>query len=286
VVSDQRAKPTVISPPPPKRPKDLKWTNLDGGRPITPESGYSLSSEHTVLAFTPPYEQYPNPSPPAPTRHTARKSLPWLGQRPFESRASTDLKVSQEMPDFKPLEFDIPSSLYVNLEPSFPTTSLYRYAMAESPAPATITTTPRPRTIQTELSIIHGLSPTNVLLTTSPKTIVIVEDISELTPEPTKRPPPTRMRVDPELAKAHIEKKNSRYMRKKAQTPLPPIPVVLPETPADKAIIRGLHVATAAAYDEEVDMWIQTATGYRIRELLSGLGAFDGLGRRVGNRDS
>jgi hypothetical protein len=47
---------------------------------------------------------------------------------------------------------------------------------------------------------------------------------------------------------------------------------------SDKAIFKGLNVATAAACDEDIDMWIQELTGYGVRKFLAGLGKFDELG--------
>ena len=44
------------------------------------------------------------------------------------------------------------------------------------------------------------------------------------------------------------------------------------------AVFRGLHVATAAACDEDVAKWIEEITGTGIRGFLSNLSAFDGLG--------
>jgi hypothetical protein len=46
----------------------------------------------------------------------------------------------------------------------------------------------------------------------------------------------------------------------------------------DKQVFRGLHVATAAACDEDVDKWIEEITGTGIRRFLADLSAFDGLG--------
>jgi hypothetical protein len=45
----------------------------------------------------------------------------------------------------------------------------------------------------------------------------------------------------------------------------------------DKQVFRGLHVATAAACDEDVDKWIEELTGTGIRRFLADLSAFDGL---------
>jgi hypothetical protein len=46
----------------------------------------------------------------------------------------------------------------------------------------------------------------------------------------------------------------------------------------DKAIFRGLQVATSAACDEDVDTWIEEITGIGVRRLLADLSRFDGLG--------
>ncbi|KUJ22830.1 uncharacterized protein LY89DRAFT_311482 [Mollisia scopiformis] len=46
----------------------------------------------------------------------------------------------------------------------------------------------------------------------------------------------------------------------------------------DKQVFRGLHVATAAACDEDVDRWIEEITGMGVRKFLAGLNAFEGLG--------
>ncbi|KAK0100295.1 hypothetical protein ONS96_007576 [Cadophora gregata f. sp. sojae] len=46
----------------------------------------------------------------------------------------------------------------------------------------------------------------------------------------------------------------------------------------EKQVFKGLHVATAAACDEDVDKWIEEITGSSARRFLSALSAFDGLG--------
>ncbi|KAG4441334.1 hypothetical protein IFR05_003197 [Cadophora sp. M221] len=46
----------------------------------------------------------------------------------------------------------------------------------------------------------------------------------------------------------------------------------------DKQVFKGLHVATAAACDEDIDKWIEEITGSSARKFLSKLSAFDGLG--------
>jgi len=47
---------------------------------------------------------------------------------------------------------------------------------------------------------------------------------------------------------------------------------------SDRAVFRGLHVATAAACDEDVDKWIEEITGTGVRRFLADLNAFEGLG--------
>jgi hypothetical protein len=46
----------------------------------------------------------------------------------------------------------------------------------------------------------------------------------------------------------------------------------------DKQVFKGLHVATAAACDEDVDKWIEEITGCGVRKFLADLSRFEGLG--------
>jgi hypothetical protein len=46
----------------------------------------------------------------------------------------------------------------------------------------------------------------------------------------------------------------------------------------DKQVFKGLHVASAAAYDEDVDKWIEEITGCGVRKFLADLSRFEGLG--------
>jgi hypothetical protein len=46
----------------------------------------------------------------------------------------------------------------------------------------------------------------------------------------------------------------------------------------DKQVFKGLHVATAAACDEDVDKWIEEITGSGVRKFLADLSRFEGLG--------
>jgi len=46
----------------------------------------------------------------------------------------------------------------------------------------------------------------------------------------------------------------------------------------DKQVFKGLHVATAAACDEDVDKWIEEITGCGVRKFLADLSHFEGLG--------
>jgi hypothetical protein len=44
---------------------------------------------------------------------------------------------------------------------------------------------------------------------------------------------------------------------------------------ADRDVLRGLHVATSAACDEEVDDYVREKTGLRIRQFLADLVALE-----------
>lgn len=109
--------------------------------------------------------------------------------------------------------------------------------------------------------------------------------------DPVKRPSLPRLRLRPVPA----TRVPPQQPRSKAPASLPSAPVVL-ETAlplsktittssslnrsgvSDRAVFRGLHVATAAACDEDVDKWIEEITGTRVRRFLADLSAFDGLG--------
>jgi len=196
-----------------------------------------------------------DPLSPSPTRPVPRKSLPWLNERPAKSApASVDLKVN------------VPSSLEVNIEPSFPSTSLCRYIEAELP----IINSSSYQVIE-EKSPVAPTSVSRQMSEVEPpiEDIPQTQDLPKAIPEPTKRAP---------LVTQPHASWSRRYMREKEQTALPPIPTSTLDDPTEKAIFRGLHVATAAAYDDEVDQWIQGVTGYGIREFLGGLGTLRGLG--------
>jgi hypothetical protein len=51
-----------------------------------------------------------------------------------------------------------------------------------------------------------------------------------------------------------------------------------PSKVTDKQVFKGLHVATAAACDEDVDKWIEEITGCGVRNFLADLSRFEGLG--------
>lgn len=46
----------------------------------------------------------------------------------------------------------------------------------------------------------------------------------------------------------------------------------------DRKVFQGLHVATAAASDDDIDKWIEEAIGVSIRKFLADLSVFEGLG--------
>lgn len=111
-------------------------------------------------------------------------------------------------------------------------------------------------------------------------------------PEPVKKHPVPRLRphqISPTYPPSKV---------KDTKSTLPPIPTILDSylpsgsattcvtdchTPigstfSDKDVFRGLHVATAAACDEDVDKWIEEIMGSGVRRFLADLSAFDGLG--------
>ena len=122
------------------------------------------------------------------------------------------------------------------------------------------------------------------------------------TADPMKRPSPPKLRSRPSpTARGHPNQAPYVSTASRARTPYsvrqPPriicaAPVVglasastsldsspsYPEQVTDKQVFRGLHVATAAACDEDVDKWIQEITGTSTRNFLATLSAFDGLG--------
>lgn len=51
-----------------------------------------------------------------------------------------------------------------------------------------------------------------------------------------------------------------------------------PDQISDRQVFKGLHVATAAACDEDVDKWIEEITGSGVRKFLADLSRFEGLG--------
>jgi hypothetical protein len=51
-----------------------------------------------------------------------------------------------------------------------------------------------------------------------------------------------------------------------------------PGETSDQDVFKGLQIAMAAACDPEIDAWIREISGYRVRNFLSSLRAFDGLG--------
>lgn len=125
---------------------------------------------------------------------------------------------------------------------------------------------------------------------------VIQETIDKYTKQPpladpVKKPTQSRIRLRPSPTARALPKQD----RAKPNPPTPPAPVSfvngLPQSEttsstltrdssgiSDRAVFRGLHVATAAACDEDVAKWIEEITGTGIRRFLADLSAFDGLG--------
>jgi hypothetical protein len=117
-------------------------------------------------------------------------------------------------------------------------------------------------------------------------------------PDPMKRPSLPRLK----LKQSQSPPKRAQYStssRSKSlpQAPQPPVvvkpPTQLPDVVSnpsldsialkpgkitDKQVFKGLHVATAAACDEDVDKWIEEITGCGVRKFLADLSRFEGLG--------
>ena len=110
--------------------------------------------------------------------------------------------------------------------------------------------------------------------------------------DPVKRPPVPKLRLRPPTTRP-----SAKQTEPKPAAPFPSAPVfvdpVLRQSEtvttcsslphcitkiSDRAVFRGLHVATAAACDEDVAKWIEEITGTGIRRFLADLSAFDGLG--------
>jgi len=111
-----------------------------------------------------------------------------------------------------------------------------------------------------------------------------IEEYAQLPPliDPIKKPTPPRLRLRPPTT--HHTPKQERAK---------PVPVIATATQSETAsstqprdssrisngaVFRGLHVATAAACDEDIAKWIEEITGTGIRKFLADLSAFDGLG--------
>ncbi|PBP24572.1 hypothetical protein BUE80_DR004415, partial [Diplocarpon rosae] len=131
----------------------------------------------------------------------------------------------------------------------------------------------------------------------------VLREFTKLEPmaDPMKRPSPPRLGLESttlDTAPASTPKNlhcSSAASRAKSMPPMPKVPVVetpLPSAPVSsvdscstkpeavnhRQVFKGLHVAIAAACDEDVDKWIEELTGSSARKFLSALSAFDGLG--------
>jgi len=128
-----------------------------------------------------------------------------------------------------------------------------------------------------------------------------------IVPDPIKRSPPEHTRVQSESARSSQSIIKS-YIDAKMQTALPPVPIEvingnhedrksnqtsplssmshsstlgLPRSRPkanNKAVFRGLQVATDAACDEDIDQWVFEVTGRRVRDFLADLSMLRGIG--------
>lgn len=108
--------------------------------------------------------------------------------------------------------------------------------------------------------------------------------------QPTPRPQPSSIRLQPSSGASRVKVLPSLAQRPLIITTACPLDhvassstsldTILPKSSeiTDKQVFRGLHVATAAACDEDVDKWIEEITGTGVRKFLADLSAFEGLG--------
>ena len=111
--------------------------------------------------------------------------------------------------------------------------------------------------------------------------------------DPVKRPSGPKLRVRPAPTTRAPEKKSSSRQIDTLPSAPPNPGTVLPMSEtittsstltrddasiSNRAVFRGLHVATAAACDEDMAKWIEEITGTGVRRFLADLSAFDGLG--------
>jgi hypothetical protein len=117
-------------------------------------------------------------------------------------------------------------------------------------------------------------------------------------PDPMKRPSLPRLKLkQPQSPPERAQYSASSRSKSLPQAPQPPVvvnlPIQLPDVVSnssldtivlkpgkitDKQVFKGLHVATAAACDEDVDKWIEEITGCGVRKFLADLSRFEGLG--------
>ncbi|KAL2072823.1 hypothetical protein VTL71DRAFT_12166 [Oculimacula yallundae] len=135
---------------------------------------------------------------------------------------------------------------------------------------------------------------------TQSKAEQLIDEYTQQEPmaDPMKRPSLPILKLKPAISDPpkHVHCYSS-ASRIKTLPPLPKVPLfhtipvpafastvstdtcsLMSDKPNDKQVFKGLHVATAAACDEDIDKWIEEITGSSARKFLSALSAFDGLG--------
>lgn len=126
-----------------------------------------------------------------------------------------------------------------------------------------------------------------------------------LIPQPSKRPSLSRLKLKQPTTSLPLPQRalyTTTLRSKPCSKPLPQNPTVVnfpiqlpdmasnsslstfntfspnPGQITDRHVFKGLHVATAAACDEDLDKWIEEITGCGVRKFLADLSRFDGLG--------
>lgn len=126
-----------------------------------------------------------------------------------------------------------------------------------------------------------------------------IEDYCRQQPvaDPMKRPSLPKLDSKPESKPKHVHRYSTMTGPSRTMPPVPKVPAVNmaflatsattssfescaanPGEVNDKEVFKGLHVATAAACDEDIDKWIEEITGSSARKFLAALSNFDGLG--------
>lgn len=277
-------------------PKTNKPANLDGVPLKRTRGSYqsfqTLSSDHTILDFTPPHERV--------TRAYIEASKPTRPPPPLPMSPAVSPTTSIPPPAVSPPTPPTTPDKGRQTASRIVSGQLVHRALpvAESASPPTRKLLPwlRQRSADSSVTKVVDVSRDEVAPADTPFSVSVRSYEAQSSdsrgsrvarpavPDPVKRQHPTNVGVRSNIMRAQTARDKRSYIRKKLDSALPPIPIPEPiqrsSAPiTDKGIFRGLRVATAAACDEEVDEWVTEITGYGVRQFLGELGQFDILKR-------